>query len=550
MLAHLSIKNYALIDDLTVAFGPGFTTITGETGAGKSILLGGLSLVLGKRADMSSLRDRERKCSIEAEFDIENYDLASFFKDNDLDYDAHTIIRREIHPGGKSRAFVNDSPVTLDVLSQLGGRLIDVHSQHETLQLTENEFQMRVVDALASTSAIRLSFQEHLEVYHKTNQELETLKIQQIDSLKEQDYNTYLWNELAAFPLKNGMEEDLEEQFEQLNNVEQILDQLSKADQVMNDEQGGLLQLLAEMKQGFGKIAPFGSTYSTWHQRIQAVWIELEDMASELHKIKDTVEPDPVALEMANQKLQSLHDLKKKHGAVNVQDLLHIKAALSEKINRTENLAQEIKSKEVALKTQEGLLLKMAAELTRKRKAVLPDLKASLESDLVALGMPNASFRIEIRDAGRFNANGSDELLFLFSANKGTQFGELKKVASGGELSRIMLAIKSLLAQFEHLPTMMLDEIDSGVSGEISNRMADIMIAMSRNIQVFAITHLPQVASKGTYHFKVYKEDDNKRTHTKMKLLNPDERVVELAGMLGGKSLSDAAMAHARELLD
>ncbi len=550
MLAHLSIKNYALIDDLTVAFGPGFTTITGETGAGKSILLGGLSLVLGKRADMSSLRDKERKCLIEAEFDIQNYELVSFFSLNDLDYDPHTIIRREIHPGGKSRAFVNDSPVTLDVLSQLGSRLIDVHSQHETLQLTENEFQMRVVDALASASVKRGSYQKQLEAYHKTKHELDSLRNLETNALKEQDYNAHLWNELEAFPLKDGMEEELEERFEQLNNVEQILEQLSRADQRMNDEQTGILQTLAEIKQGFGKLVPWGTTYHTWHQRISAVWIELEDMATDLHAMKEHVEPDPSALEMANNRLQSLHDLKKKHGAGDVRELLSIKEALAQKISGTEHLSLEIKIKEDLLAKQEDVLMQTAAELSRDRKAVLPGLKERLESDLAALGIPNASFEIEIRDAGRFNAQGRDELIFLFSANKGTDFGELKKVASGGELSRIMLVIKSLLAQFEHLPTIMFDEIDSGVSGEISNRMADIMLGMSSNIQVFAITHLPQVASKGIHHFKVFKEDDKKRTHTKMKLLAPDERVVELAGMLGGKSLSDAALAHARELLN
>ncbi|WP_289040184.1 DNA repair protein RecN [uncultured Zobellia sp.] len=550
MLVHLSIKNYALIDNLNVDFTNGFTCITGETGAGKSILLGGLSLVLGKRADLSSLRNKDKKCVIEAEFQIEKYNLKPFFKDNDLEYEERTIIRREIQPSGKSRAFINDSPVTLDILSRLGSGLIDVHSQHQTLQLTDNDFQLKVIDALADNKAQLTDYASKLRLYRTTSKELSELVDFQKEANKEHDYNSFLLEELQAAPLKLGVQEELEEQYEQLNNVENILELISSGHQLLNDEQVGIVSLLTELKQVANKLSGFGSQYADLNQRIQSVFIEVDDIASELQNYQEGTEANPQLLEETNTKLQQLYDLQKKHGVQEVSELLQIREDLSEKVSVTENLEADIERKEKELADQKVALQKAADVLTAKRKKVVPELKKQLESSLKALGMPSATFKIELFKANDFKANGADGLTFLFSANKGGDYGELKKVASGGELSRIMLTIKSILAKYENLPTIMFDEIDTGVSGEISGKMGDIMQAMSKSMQVFSITHLPQVASKGDHHFKVYKQEEGAVTKTNMKQLNNEERVVELAEMLGGKELSDSAMAHARQLLN
>ena len=550
MLRQLSIKNYALIDDLNVTFGRGFTTITGETGAGKSILLGGLSLVLGKRADLSVLQDKDRKCIIEAEFSLENYGLEPFFVIHELDYDRNTILRREILPGGKSRAFINDTPATLEVLSQLGARLVDVHSQHQTLQLTEHDFQLKVIDALASNAGVLNDYKKVLEQYQHTSKELNELVYFQQNAIKEQDYNTFLFNELEAADLSTGMLEELEEQYEQLSNVETIMEQLAAGHRIMSDEQVGILSMMSGLKQATAKLASFGTQYSQLNDRIQSVFLEANDVSEEIQRLHESVEANPQLLETVNAKLRMLFDLRKKHSAADVAELMAIRETLEEKIRVTEHLDEDIAQKKQLLTSLEEDLTGKAAALSERRREVAPGLKGRLEQALAGLGMPNASFKIEVQAASTFRGNGKDDLVFLFSANKGTDYGDLKKVASGGELSRIMLTIKAILAQYEQLPTMMFDEIDTGVSGEISNNMGEIMYQMSKHMQIFSITHLPQVASKGNQHFKVYKEDDKHSTHTKMKALNEDERVVELAEMLGGKSLSESAMAHARELLN
>lgn len=550
MLANLSIKNYALIDQLNVAFTEGFTCITGETGAGKSILLGGLSLVLGKRADLSSLRDKDKKCIIEAEFEIAKYGLTGFFEENDLDYEKRTIVRREIHPSGKSRAFINDSPVTLNILATLGDNLIDVHSQHQTLQLADNDFQLKVIDALADNGNLLGAYSEKLKDYRKTSKELEDLIIFQKDAIKEHDYNSFLLDELEAAPLKEGIQEELEERYEQLNNIENILELLSKGHQLLSDEQVGVVNLLVELKQVSGRLSNFGSQYTDLNARVQSVFIEVDDIANELQLLQERAEADPQQLEETNAKLQQLYDLQKKHGVLTISELLEIKETLDEKVSVTENLESNIEKKRETQAAQVKELEKLAASLTTRRKETLSDLSKQLKISLSSLGMPSATFKIEISPAIEFKNNGKDELSFLFSANKGTDYGALKKVASGGELSRIMLTIKSILAKYEQLPTMMFDEIDTGVSGEISTKMGSIMQAMSKTMQVFSITHLPQVASKGDHHFKVYKVEEGGTTHTRMRKLDSGERVEELAGMLGGKELSDSAMAHARELLN
>ena len=550
MLSTLTISNYALIDSLEVDFNKGFTVITGETGAGKSILLGGLSLVLGKRADLSSLRVKDQKCIIEGTFKIDTYGLQNFFEENDLDYEDSTVIRREILPSGKSRAFVNDTPVTLGVLSTLGENLIDIHSQHQTMQLTENDFQLKLVDALANNQKRLTDYRKDLKIYRKAQKELQNLIEVQSTAIKEQDYNTFMLEELEKAPLKEGIIELLEEEYEQLNNVELIMEQLSKGDQLFNDEQIGVLPLVTEMRQSLSKLVDFGANYKDLYERVQSVLIELDDVNSELQRLQDGVEANPDHLEQVNGKLQLLYDLLKKHNASDVLELIEIKNALADKVFETANLDEKITLKTKEIQEMESVLGKQALLIREKRKSVIPQLKKKLESDLNLLGMPSASFQIGLTDTSTFLATGMDELSFLFTANRGGNYGELKKVASGGELSRIMLVIKALLAKYEKLPTIMFDEIDTGVSGEISNRMADIMKDMSADLQVFSITHLPQVASKGNHHFKVFKTEGAERTMTNLKELTTEERVVELAHMLGGKDLSDSVLAHAKQLLN
>lgn len=550
MLSNLSIKNYALIDEMNVSFTDGFTVITGETGAGKSILLGGLSLVLGKRADLSALRNKDQKCIIEAEFQITNYSLKSFFSKHDLDYEDRTIVRREIHPSGKSRAFINDTPVTLDLLSRLGSQLIDVHSQHQTVQLAEDDFQLKLIDALADNKSTLETYAERLNAYKRTSKELEQLVEFQQNADKEYDYNSFLLKELEEASLKVGMQEELEVQYEQLNNVEGIIEQLSKGEQLLHADQIGILHLLSELKQAAGKLSGFGNQYTKLSERIASVFIEIDDIAGEIQSFQEQTETNPQLLEEVSAKLQLLFNLQKKHAANDIEALLAIKAELAEKVGVTKNLESNIEKLREELLQNEVALQEVSKTLRQRRGAVLPDLSRQLQKSLDVLGMPSASFQIEIQPSSSFKLNGNDDLSFLFSANKGSGFGALKKVASGGELSRIMLTIKAILARYEQLPTMMFDEIDTGVSGEISNKMGSIMADMSKTMQVFSITHLPQVASKGNQHFKVYKTEEGGATQTKMKALSSDERVVELAEMLGGSDLSDSAIAHARQLLN
>ncbi|WP_028281870.1 DNA repair protein RecN [Olleya marilimosa] len=550
MLTGLTIKNYALIDQLQVNFNDGFTIITGETGAGKSILLGGLSLILGKRADLSSLRNPEKKCIIEASFDISKYKLKNLFKDQDLDYDTQTIIRREILPSGKSRAFVNDSPVNLSNLQVLGEHLIDIHSQHETLQLVDDAFQFQVIDALANTEANLEAYNLHLKEHKVLQKQLKQLQQFQAEAIKEHDYNSFLLNELVAANLKEGELEVLEEEYELLNNVEAIQLKLEQANALLSEEQAGVLTSLREVKVAFQKLASISNTYQDLLDRVTSSLIDLDDVLVDIERFEDKLDADPNRLEVVNAQLMTLNNLMQKHLVKSIEELIEIREALSKKVEATENADQDIVDKQEEIKALEKLLNTEAKNITDKRNKAIPELKKQLEALLTQLGMPNAQFNISLEASNTFLYNGKDNLNFLFSANKGGQFNVLKKAASGGELSRIMLAIKSILSKYVKLPSIMFDEIDTGVSGEISNKMADIMSQMSTKMQVFSITHLPQIAAKGNTHYKVYKEDVNEVTTTNLVKLNYDERVVELAQMLGGTQLSDSAIAHAKQLLN
>ncbi|MBP0905172.1 DNA repair protein RecN [Mariniflexile gromovii] len=550
MLTSLSIKNYALIDNLHVDFNDGFSIITGETGAGKSILLGGLSLILGKRADLSSLKNTEEKCVIEAVFNISNYKLQSLFKAEDLDYENETIIRREILPSGKSRAFVNDSPVNLNSLQLLGERLIDIHSQHETLQLISNEFQFQIIDALANNEETLQTYKLELKSYKKLKKELQELLDFQAEAIKEHDYNSFLLNELVEANLVEGELELLEEEYETLNNIEGIKEKLSEAYQLLNEEQIGVLPTLTSLKNTFQKLSSYAAKYEDLFTRVNSSLIEMDDVFKEVDVLHENLEADPKRLEAVDSKLRVLHNLMQKHVVTSISELIDIKNQLEEKVAFTENLDDAIEKKRLEITSKEVELDVVSKAIHDKRTEVIPQLKEQLEAILATLGMPNAQFKIEVVYGTEFFANGKDDLSFLFSANKGGNFNELKKAASGGELSRIMLAIKSVLAKYIQLPTIMFDEIDTGVSGEISNKMGDIMLQMSKTMQVFSITHLPQIAAKGHSHFKVFKEDVNNVTQTNLVKLNHDERIVEIAQMLGGLEMSSSAIAHAKELLN
>ena len=550
MLTSLSIKNYALIDTLQVNFNDGFSIITGETGAGKSILLGGLSLILGKRADLSSLKDTTQKCIIEAVFNVSNYNLKSLYEAEDLDYEEQTIIRREILPSGKSRAFVNDSPVNLSGLQLLGERLIDIHSQHQTLQLTSNDFQFQVIDALANNADVLYNYKQELKTFKKLQKELKALLAFQAEAIKEHDYNSFLLNELVEANLIEGEVETLEEEYETLNNVEGIKEKLSEAYQLLSEEQIGVLSSLTALKNTFQKLSSYSLKYEDLYNRVNSSLIEMDDVYSEDDALQDDLDADPMRLEVVDAKLKVLHNLMQKHVATDIPELIQIKNALEDKVSVIENLDATIDKKQSEITLKENEINAIAETIHKKRLEVIPLLKTQLENILESLGMPNAQFKIEAVLSHEFFTNGKDELSFLFSANKGGQFNELKKAASGGELSRIMLAIKSILSNYIQLPTIMFDEIDTGVSGEISNKMGDIMLEMSKAMQVFSITHLPQIAAKGHSHFKVYKEDVNEVTQTNLVKLNHDERIVEIAQMLGGIEMSSSAIAHAKELLN
>ena len=550
MLTSLSIKNYALIDSLNVDFNDGFSIITGETGAGKSILLGGLSLILGKRADLSSLKDATQKCIIEAVFNISNYNLKPLFESEDFDFESQTIIRREILPSGKSRAFVNDSPVNLTSLQLLGERLVDIHSQHQTLQLTSNDFQFQVIDALAKNADSLQNYRTLLKDYKNLKKEYKELLSFQTEAIKEHDYNSFLLNELLEANLVVGEVEVLEAEYETLNNIEGIKENLSEAYQLLSDEQLGVLSSLTSLKNIFQKLSGFSSQYEELFNRANSSLIDMNDLFSEIHVLQENLEVNPNRLEVVDAKLKMIHVLMQKHVVSDVSELITIKNQLEEKVAVTENLDETIQKKQSEIVSKETELNTISKGIHTNRSEVIPQLKKELETILVDLGMPNAQFNIDVVISDTFYANGKDELSFLFSANKGGSFNELKKAASGGELSRIMLAIKSVLAEYIQLPTIMFDEIDSGVSGEISNKMGDIMLQMSKNMQVFSITHLPQIAAKGLSHFKVYKEDVNEVTQTNLIELNQDERIIEIAQMLGGSEMSTSAIAHAKELLN
>ncbi|GAA4325853.1 DNA repair protein RecN [Pontixanthobacter gangjinensis] len=550
MLTSLSIKNYALIEDINIDLKAGFTIITGETGAGKSIMLGALGLLLGDRADFSSIRDTNKKCVIEGSFSISNYKLEDFFKKQDLDYEQQSIIRREILPSGKSRAFINDTPVKITALQKLGTYLIDIHSQHETLSLGNADYQFNVIDTIAKNESVILQYRRELKEYKILQNRFEELKEEQSQAAKEYDYNIFLLNELEEANLKPGMLEELEERYEELNNVEELTENLSSAINLLQQEEVGSLESLKSVRSHLAKIAQFSASYESFHERVQSAIIELDDLEAEMTNALDRVEANPEELEMVNQKLQVIYNLQKKHNAENIEELLDIMSDLRQKVSVTENADAALEEIQKEIKLQKEKLSEIAGKLHENRQKIIPAFIEQTEKILKDLGMPNARLNIELERGTEFLANGQDKLEWYLAANKGGSFKEIKKAASGGELSRIMLAVKSILAAQSKLPTIIFDEIDTGVSGEIAKKMGEILQKMGNTMQVIAITHLPQIAGKGATHFKIFKEDNEIATQTKIIRLEEEQRIEELALMLGGNTKSDSARAHARALLN
>ena len=550
MLASISIKNYALINELHIDFSSGLSIITGETGAGKSILLGALGLVLGNRADSSTLKNTTRKCIVEAILSVEKYNLQDFFETKDIDYEINTIIRREILPSGKSRAFVNDTPVTLSVLTALRSKLIDIHSQHQTLQVSDQQFQFQLLDTFANNESKLASYQRGLTQYTSEKKRLEEIQQAQREANLQYDYNSHLYNELLEANLVEDEQEVLEEKLEKINNVEEIKQNLSEVLQLTTDDTIGIQNLLYSLENKLTKIAPYSKEYQELSERISSVKIELDDIVSELESANEQVDFNPLEATQLNDRLQLIYNLQKKHYVNSISALLIILEELSIKVSTVENAEQRLLDQETIVTEIANKLDAIALKISEARKRIIPTVSKQLEAILDNLGMSHARFQIQNTLAENYYKNGKDVLSFLFSANKGGQFGELKKVASGGELSRIMLAIKKVMSENSQLPTIIFDEIDSGVSGEISNKMAHIMSQMSQQMQVITITHLPQIAAKGNQHYKVYKEELNNTTTTSLKQLSEDERIVEIAEMLSGKNISDSALTHARELLN
>jgi len=508
MLLSLSIKNYALIESLETDFSNRFSVITGETGAGKSILLGALGLVLGNRADLSSLKDKEQKCIIEAFFELSNYKLQDFFKENDLDYEDKTIIRREILPSGKSRAFINDSPVNLNELQMLGLLLLDIHSQHQTRELTEESYQLEILDAVANNGDLINSYKASLFDYKTSQKELRYLLEEKETLLKEYEYNSYLLNELLAANLIDGEQEILEQELEQLSNVEFIKENFERILAIANEEQIGVLMNLKEIKNTLQKNAGFSTQNTLLLERLQSCMLEFEDIISEIDQNNDKIIADPEQLELITAKLQTIYNLQKKHQVQTITELISIQNELDAKVIRVDDLDQSIEKLQKAVENYKSGLDKIAAVISENRNKTAPILIEKIKTILAQLGMVEANFKFEISATDSYFQKGKDEVVLLFSGNKGTDFGLLKKVASGGEMSRIMLAIKAILANYSKLPTIIFDEIDTGVSGEIAIKMGEIM------------------------------------------KLNPEERIQQIAEMLSGKDVSESALQHAKALLN
>jgi DNA repair protein RecN (Recombination protein N) len=548
MLQQLSISNYALIKELSISPDKGLNIITGETGAGKSIMLGGLGLLLGKRADTKVLFDSSRKCIIEGVFDISDYRLEPLFQEHDVDHDMECIVRREISSSGKSRAFVNDGVVNLDFLRQLGAALMDIHSQHDTLLLGSNTFQLNLVDAFAQNAALKEAYflqyqdyQQQYDIYEQLVQESSELR-------KEADYNQFLFDELEKANFQSGEQEQMEADLSKLENAEEIKTRLNEALALTDQSELNINGFVLDLKNTLSQISSYGSSYEQLRERVESILIELKDITSELEQEESLVEYDPERTDEVQERLSLLYKLQQKHQVAEIDELLKIQESLSDKVLRVENLDDAIEAANKDMNRALEKLNKLGDQLSDSRKKIFKTFQTQTEDLLSGLGMPNAKLIIEhkTQEPGQ---NGKDHIDLLFSANKGVQPQPLKTAASGGEFSRLMFAVKYILADKTALPTIVFDEIDAGISGEVAIQMAQMMTVMAENHQVITITHLPQIAAKGQSHYFVYKDDDGESTASGIRKLNEEQRLLEIAQMIGGKSPSDKTIESAKELL-
>lgn len=549
MLKSLLIQNYALIDSLEIEFQDGFITITGETGAGKSILLGALGLLLGQRADTSMMKEKKNKCIIEGSFNICDYKLQDIFQENDVDYEAQTVIRRQISPSGKSRAFVNDIPVNLSFLSQLGAKLIDIHSQHENLILNDPQFQLRVTDTYANNFDLLHDYRKKYDNYRKYLKLYNDLLDKSKDNQQDIEYFQHQYNELDKANLSVEEFAELEQELEALNHVEDIKKSLTQAAGNLALQDISVLDLLKDARQAIEKIQPFYKNSNSVLERLNTAYYDLKDLADEVELEAGSIDFDSQRIEFINQYLLHIHSLQQKHRVDTVKKLVVIRDELKEKLEAIENMDFKIEEVKTLLKKHKKILQNAADKLSEKRQKCIPKIEKTITSKLKQLGMPNAKFQIQLQRENDFTPFGMDAARFQFSANKKIAMQNLNKVASGGEISRLMLSIKSLLTKSKGLPTIIFDEIDTGVSGDIADSMGNIMRDMAKTMQVISITHLPQIASKGAHHYLVYKSSSKDTTSTHIKLLEREDRLREIAKMLSGKDITVAALQNADELL-
>ena len=549
MLIKLFVQNYALIKELDVELENGLTIITGETGAGKSILLGALSLILGTRADSSVLLDKNQKCIVEGTFRIEEYELNEFFSSNELDYATVTTLRREINPAGKSRAFINDTPVTVNLLKELGDRLIDIHSQHQTLMLNDNSFQLNLIDSFSGTAKLKNEYRETYSNYRKLKKEYTAIKEKADKNRADLEYYQFQYNQLDDAKLKLGEQAELEAEQELLGHAEEIKLALSTSSNLFFAEGISILSMLREVKTNLGRIRTFLPESESLLSRTESTLIELDDLAAEIEKLAVSIEADPQRLAQVNNRLDIVYSLIQKHRVNDLNELITKKDEIMDLISSIVSSDERLMELEKLLEKERNSLKSISEEISEKRKSVLPDIEMRIIGLLKQLGIPNAKFRISITHLQEFTPTGMDQADFLFSANKQIAPENLAKIASGGELSRVMLSLKSLLTRNNNLPTIIFDEIDAGVSGEVADKVGQILSGMGKYMQVINITHLPQVASRGTRHYHVYKDDTDNSTFTRVKLLSPEERILEVARLLSGSEITETAMKNARELL-
>ncbi|MBI5542004.1 MAG: DNA repair protein RecN [Bacteroidia bacterium] len=549
MLQALLIQNYALIDNLQIGFKPGFSTITGETGAGKSILMGALSLILGQRADLSLLKNKEKKCIVEGTFLISDYNLESFFKEHDLDFADTLLIRREIAINGNSRAFVNDTPVNLNIIKELGLMLVDIHSQHENLLLSNGNFQLSILDALAGNKESLETYKKHFETFVNSQKKLKDLQEKSNKNSADNDYFQFQLKQLEEANLHDDEVNELEKEKDLLSHFEEILENFETATRLLSEDETPILSRLKELRNTLENLSKNYPDAIEWKNRIDNNIIDLKDIASEIGNTSSKIDANPNRLSIILERLDEIYSLQQKHRVNTIAELISIREDFRNKIQFTEQLDEELKQLEESIKKQYSQLDKLSKQLSEKRKKSIKDLEKKVIPMLKVLGILNADFKVELSANTEFSSTGKDIVKFMFSANKKVELMEISKVASGGELSRLMLTIKSLVADSNEIPSIIFDEIDAGVSGEIAFYMSEIMQNMAKKLQVISITHLPQIASRGTNHYLVYKDHSGKSSETHIRLLNKNERIAEIAKMLSGKEVSEAALENARNLL-